>query len=126
MRNYDLTKDELRYELYSVDENEIVRLINDECSHDDNIHPMALFEDIESGSTKLETIERWVRGSRYNNTNDADNNSSDPYFAYNGRGNITTIESSNLVNWLLENINDTAPIIDFLYDNGFIEETEED
>ena len=83
---------------------------------EDMAFPMDSFDEMLGNMTPSEIVERWGQGYKFNPYNRAkreDNNTNANYFAYNGSGNITTIDDDDdLAYWIADNVNN--------YDEVFI------
>ena len=97
---------------------------------EDMVFPMDSLDEMLGNMTPSEIVERWGQGYKFNPYNRAkreDNNSNDNYFAYNGSGNITTIEDeTDLAYWIADNVNDYDKVYEFMTENGLVESDDDD
>jgi hypothetical protein len=92
---------------------------------EDMVFPMDSFDEMLGNMAPLEIVERWGQGYKfnpYNRDKREDNNSNAEYFAYNGSGNIATIDDdTDLAYWIADNVNNYDEVYEYMVENGLVE-----
>ena len=121
----NVSKDTLVSMLQSLDSSTLFEVQDEFLEGDDRVYPMDEYEELNEGKSLMDAIRDWTFGYRYNpyNSDKRDyNNLNDDYYAYNGYGNITTIEDdSDLAHWIADNVEDNDAVAEWLIENGHID-----